>query len=153
MDKLEKYFDKARDLAEDAGGKAKNIAGDVVSEAKERVQGFMQGTRAGKEIKQGLAELESLPEIEGSILYTMELQSAFSYLRSLSFIIDDGRLDDASVVEEIRKVMDKVQPAADTQEAEAAEQPEVNEEQQAIDKVKSIVYNACAKALETYTEA
>ena len=144
-EKLEKYFDKARNMAEDAGGKAMNVAGDVLGTAKEKVQGFMQSTKASKEIRYGIAELEALPEIEGSILYTMELQSAFSYLRSLTFVLEDGRLDDASVVEEIKKVMEKVQPAADAQ-------AEPSDEQQAIENVKAIVYGACTRALEAFAD-
>ena len=141
MDNLDKYLNKAREMAEDAGGKAKNAAGDVLGAAREKLQGVLQDNRAGKEIRQGIAELEALPEIDGSILYTMELQSAGSYLRNLLLIINDGRLDSASVAEELSRVMDRVQPADDTQEEET-------EEQQAIANVKNIVYSACARALE-----
>ena len=150
MEKFDKYFDKAKDLAGDAGGKAKNIAGDVLGVAKERVQGFMQSNAAAKEIKAGVAQLEALPEVEGSILYTMELQSAFSYLRNLLFVIGDGRLDDASVAEEIKRVIEKVQPAADAQTAEGDVQEEVSDEEQASENIKAIVYSACTKALETF---
>ena len=131
------------------------ILDKYVSGAKEKVQNIMQGSGAAKEIRQGIAELEALPEIEGSILYTMELQSAFSYLRNLLYIIEDKRIDDPSVAEEIRRVMEKVQPAEEVQPAadtEAADVPdEGSDEEQAIDKVKNIVYNACVKALETLT--
>ena len=140
MDNLEKYFDKAKDLAGDAGDKAKSIAGDVVSEAKEKVQSIMQGSGAGKEIRLGIEQLEALPEFDGSILYKMELEAAVSYLRSLLYIIEDDRIDKDSVAEEVKKVIAKVQP--DSQASET-------EEQQAIENVKSIVYSACTKALET----
>ena len=70
----------------------------------------MQDAKAVKEIKQGIIELESLPEVEGSILYTMELESMKNNLKSLLLIISDNRLDDASVEEEIKKAMGKVHP-------------------------------------------
>ena len=117
MDKLDKYID----------------------EAKEIVQGVIKDTRAGKEIREGITRLEELPEIEGSILYKMELEAVISYLSSLYLIINDNRLDNASVEEELRKVMDKIQPAADPQETE---------ELQAIESAKTIAYDACTKAME-----
>ena len=117
MDKLDKYID----------------------EAKEIVQGVIKDTRAGKEIREGITRLEELPEIEGSILYKMELEAVISYLSSLYLIINDNRLDNASVEEELRKVMDKIQPAADPQETE---------ELQAIENAKAIAYDACTKAME-----
>ena len=169
MGNLDNYLNEARNLAEDAGDVAKTIAGDVVSKAKklteegsaarelaknakgqaasisrgvgEKVQGILQDNRAGRELRQGMAELEALPEVEGSIIYTMELETAVNYLRSLQLIIDDKRMDADSAAEEIRKVMDKVQPAEDTDTPET-------DEQQAIENVKAIVYSACARALE-----
>ena len=140
MDNLEKYFDKAKNMAGDAGDKAKSIAGDVVSEAKEKVQSIMLGSGAAREIRLGIEQLEALPEFDSSILYKMELEAAASYLRSLLYIIEDDRIDKDSVAEEVRKVLAKVQP--DSQASET-------EEQQAIENVKSIVYSACTKALET----
>ena len=119
MESLDKYIDKVKDLAE----------------------GVSKDSKAGKEIRQGIGQLEALPEFEGSIVYKMELEAAFSYLRSLTLIIDDGRLDKDSVVEEIMKVIDKVQPAE-------APLDEVTEEQQAIENVKAVVSDACTKALE-----
>ena len=169
MGKIEEYMDKARNLAEEAGGAAKIVAGDVISKAKdlteeggkarelarsaksqaasltegarEKVQGMMQDARAVKEIRQGITGLEALPEFEGSILYSMELSSMIDYLKSLAMSIEDRRLDDRSVAEEIRKVMDKVKPDAGQQQE--------TEEQQAISKARTVAYEACARALET----
>ena len=89
------------------------------------------------------AELEALPEVEGSILYTMELQSMISSLKSLMLIVEDKRLDDASVAEEIKKVIVKVEPAGEPQGEEASA------EEQAIEKAKSITFNACIRALDS----
>ena len=169
MGDFEKYLNRAKNLAEEAGDMAKNIAGDVVNRAKElteegskvreltqkakeqtsavtlgareKLQSVLQDNKAGKELRLGISQLEALPEIEGSIIYRMELETAVNYLNSLILIIGDGRLDDASVVEEIRRVRDKVQPSADLPEDAA-------DEQLAIENVKTITYNACAKALE-----
>lgn len=173
MGKLDEFLDRARDLAEDAEEAAKNIAGEVADRAnkltderskvreltqnareqtsaftlgaREKVQGVIQDVKAGKDLRQGISELEAMPEIEGSIIYRMELETMINSLNSLLLIIDDGRLDDASVVEEIRKVMDKVQPAADPQAEDAAQQ--MTDEQKAIEEAKSIAYNACVNAL------
>ena len=141
MEDLDKYLEKARDLAEDAGGKAMGFAGDVVSGAREKIQGILQDNRAGREIRQGLSRLEALPEVEGSILYKMEFEAANSYLRSLLYIINDHRLDSPSVAEELKRVMDKLQPSGDPQTEET-------DEQKAIENVRNIAYSACAKALE-----
>ena len=194
MGKIDEYLDRAKGLAGDAGEVAKNIKGEVVSKAKEltaegskvreltqsakdqtaaitlgareKVQGVLQDAKAVKEIKQGIIELESLPEFEGSILYTMELESMKNNLNSLLLIISDNRLDDASVVEEIKKAMGKVQPAgsavpeapetAGTQgegEASVLDGPvtyePVLDEQHAIDKAKVVAYSACVRALAT----
>jgi len=71
----------------------------------------------------------------------MELQSLLSDLRRLDLIISDDRMDKASVEEEIKKVITKVQPASDV--------PEDDAEQQAIEKAKDIAFNACLRALDT----
>ena len=162
-------------LAEDAGDMAKKIAGEVAGKAKElteehgkvkelaqnareqsatlalgakeKVQGMIQDAKAIKEIKQGIAELEALPEIEGSIIYTMEIQTLVNNLRALYLLVDDKRLDDETVAGEIRKTMVKVVPDAETQTGEAAQQK--TEEEKAIDSAKVIAYNACVRALES----
>lgn len=202
MGKIEEYLDRAKDLAEDAGDIAKKFAGEAVSKAKEltedgskvrelakdaktqasaislgakeKVQGLMQDARAGKEIKQGITELENLPELEGSILYTMELESMKNDLNSLLLIINDSRLDDASVVEEVKKVMAKAQPAASVaanaapaadpaQTMQASQERPVvttvqsdvsqTDEDLAINKVKVIAFSACTRALEALQSA
>ena len=130
MGTLDKYLNSARNLAEDTGDKAKN-----------KFQGVLQDARAGKEIRQGIDQLENLPEFDGSIVYKMELEAAVNSLSSLLLSINDSRLDNESVAEEIRKVMNKVQPSADSQE-------EATEEQQAIEGVKAIAYRSCKGALE-----
>lgn len=140
MEKFEKYLDRARNLADDAGGMAKNIAGDVVSGAKEKFQGALKDARAGREIRQGIEQLESFPEFDGSIIFKMELETTINSLSSLLLIINDDRLDNDSIEEEIGKVMNKVQPADP--------KAEETEEQQAIENVKAIAYRACARALE-----
>lgn len=170
MDELNRVLYEVKDLAKDAGDAAKTLAGDAVdkakklteeggkarelaksarqqtasltNEVKEKVQGVLSDGRAVKEINQGIAQLEALPEVEGSILYTMELETTINYLNSLQLVISDNRVDSRSAEEEIRKVMEKVQPSADTQETQT-------EEQQAIENVKAIAYSACTKALET----
>lgn len=173
MGKFDEYLERAKDLAEDAGDMAKNFAEDVVDRAKdlveeggkvralkqnakehaaaisfgakEKVQGVLKDAKAAKELKQGIAELEALPEIEGSIIYKMELEALINDLSSLLLIISDDRLDDASVAEEVRKVMDKVQPAADSQTEEVM--LEITDEQQAIEKAKAISFDACTRAM------
>ena len=168
MGTFEEYLDKAKDIAEDASEGAKDFAGEVVdkvreltddgkkvkelketakeqassitSGAKEKLQGLFQDAGAGRAIKQGISELEDLPEFEGSILYSMELQALVSDLKRLDLIIDDDRMDATSVVEEIQRVMDKVQPSDPDAEA--------TEEQLAIDRAKAIAYGACEKAKE-----
>ena len=130
--------------------------------AKEKVQGVIQDIKASKEIKQGIAELEALPEFEGSIIYKMELEAMSNYLNSLLLVVNDSRLDDASVIEEIREVMGKVQPAEQEeagsqsgegeQPSENSEQPE-NSEQQAIAKLNAIVYDSCERALAALSTA
>ena len=174
MGKLDNYLNEARNLAEDAGDVAKTIAGDVVNKAKElteeggkakelaksakeqtaaishgvkeKVQGVLQDGRAVKELKQGIARLEALPEIDGSILCRMELETAINYLNSLQLVISDSRMDTDSAIEEIRKVMGKVQPIGDTETAKT-------DEQKAIENVKAVAYRACAGALETLEPA
>ena len=190
MEKFEEYLDRAKDMAEDAGDIAKNIAGEAMSKAKEltaegskvrelkksaqeqaatlafnakeKVEGFLQDTRAGKEIRQGINALGELPEFEGSILYTMELQSMTNDLRSLFLIINDNRLDAQSVAEEITKVMNKVKPAAaepaapqadadqapaPTEQASTDQAAPMTDEEKAIEAAKAIAYDACVKAL------
>ncbi len=175
MGKLDEYLERAKDIAEDAKEGARDVFDEVVSRAKEvadegsearkivqnaketssaiafgakeKVQGILQDARAIKEIKQGIAELEALPEIDGSIIYTMEVQTLVNNLRALSLLIDDERLDNDTVADEIRKVMVKVVPDAEKQ-AEDAAQPKT-EEEQAIEDAKVIAYSACIRALET----
>lgn len=169
MSKFNEYLDRAKDMAEEAGDMAKKAAGEVMDRAKdladergkvkemmneaktqtsaftqsakEKVQGMMKDAGAIKEIKQGIAELESLPELEGSIVYRMDLETIIAALRGLYLFIEDKRLDDESVVEEINKVMVKVKPAMEPNLADA--------EQEAIINAKMIAYDACEKALKT----
>ena len=140
MDKerIEKYLDRAKDLAEDAEDMAKHFAGEVVNKAKEltdeggkvrelakrakdqsaaislgareKVGGIIQDAKAVKELKLAAAELETLPE-DGSILYKMDLEAIINDMNKLVLFVTDNRLDDVSVAEEIRKVMGKVQPS------------------------------------------
>ena len=133
MGKLEEYIERAKDLAEDATDAAKTVAGEVMDKAKElseenskvkeltqsakkqaaaisfgakeKVQGIVSDAKAVKEISIGIEELKAMPEVEGSILYTMEHESMINNLKSLMLFINDRRLDDASVEEEIRRVM------------------------------------------------
>lgn len=119
MKKFDKYIDGAKDI----------------------VQGVLKDTKTGNDIRQGITLLEAMPEIEGSILYKMELEATVSYLNKLLLIINDERLDKASMIEEVRKVMDKVQPDTEPQTDET-------EEQKAIRNVKTIAYRACSGALE-----
>ena len=187
MGKFDEYLDRAKDLAAEAGDAAKTVADDVVSRAKdlteegsaarelaksakgqavsiaegakEKVRGMMQDARAVSVIAQGISELEALPEVEGSILYTMELETIINSLKSLQLTIGDNRLDDRSVAEEIRKTMDKVRPDGlqPVPEASLPESPmqqvpvpgEPVSEEQAINNAKTIAYNSCAGALET----
>ena len=169
MGDFDKYLEKAKDLAEDAIDGAKILTEDVRSRAKElteegskarelvknakeqtaaashnvveKVQDVLQDRGAVREIKQGITQLEALPEIDGSIIYSMELQTALNYLRNLSLIISDSRMDVDSAVEEIKSVMDKVQPAVDVEE-------ELSDEDKAIENVKAIAYSTCTRALE-----
>ena len=168
MSDFEEYFDKAKDIAEDAAEGARDFAEEVASRVKEftddgrkvrdlkknakeqassislgvkeKVQGLLQDAGATGEIKKGIAELEALPEFEGSILYSMEIQALISDLKRLDMIINDNRMDKASVVEEIKRVVEKVQPAA---EIEAG-----NLEQLSIEQAKAISFNACLRALD-----
>ena len=168
MDKLEDYAKKAKYFAEDASEALKDVADEVISKAKElteegsevrelaknakeqastsalgvkeKIQDVLQDSRAGKELSLGIAELEALPEVEGSILYTMEVESMIRYLKSLSLVVNDKRMDKASSEEEIKEVITKVQPATEVKEDDA--------EQQAIEKAKDITLNACLRALD-----
>ena len=175
MGDFDKFLDEARNLAEDAVDGAKILAEEVTSKAKEltqegskareiaknakgqassltqgakeKLQGFLGGSGACKEIKQGISELEALPEFEGSIVYSMELQALVSDLKRLDVIISDDRMDTASIIEEIKSVIEKVQPSA---EADI----EATDEQQAIARAKDIAFNACLRALDALsTEA
>ncbi len=189
MGKLEEYLERAKDLAEDATDAAKTVAGEVMDKAKElseenskvkeltqsakkqaaaisfgakeKVQGIVSDAKAIKEISIGIEELKAMPEVEGSILYTMEHESMVNNLKSLMLFINDRRLDDASVEEEIRRVMEKVKPAdipaQDAEQAvalvadaemEAAPAPELSEEEQAIENARIIAYSACTRAIE-----
>ena len=191
MGKLEEYIERAKDLAEDATDAAKTVAGEVMDKAKElseenskvkeltqnakeqaaaisfgareKVQGIVSDAKAVKEISIGIEELKAMPEVEGSILYTMEHESMINNLKSLMLFINDRRLDDASVEEEIRRVMEKVKPAgvvaAEAGKGEAAVQaqdadqteaaaPEMSAEDQAIENAKIIAYSACTRAIE-----
>ena len=171
---FDEYLEKAKDLAEDARDGAKDVFGEVASRAKEvagegsearkivqsakeqsaaaaigakeKVQGMIQDAKAIKEIKQGIAELEALPEIEGSIIYTMEIQTLVNNLRALYLLVDDKRLDDETVAGEIRKAMAKIQPSGELQAEGAAQK---TEEDLAIENAKNIAYGACVKALES----
>ncbi|MBE6042222.1 MAG: hypothetical protein E7220_06855 [Clostridiales bacterium] len=133
MGSFDVYLDKAKEVAESAGDKLNSLTKDV---------------RAVKEISRGLAELEALPEIEGSIIYSLEIGTLINYLKSLLLVVQDNRIDDGSVTEEIKEVMAKVQP----EEAAVEDESEKSEEQKAIDHAKSIVYDACSKALASINE-
>ena len=177
MGKLEEYIERAKDLAEDASDAAKVVAGEVIDKAKElteekgkvreltqsakeqaaaisfgareKVQGIVSDAKAVKEISIGIEELKAMPEVEGSILYTMEHESMINNLKSLMLFINDRRLDDASVEEEIRRVMEKVKPAEmPAQDAEQTEAPALSEEDQAIENARIIAYSACTRAIE-----
>lgn len=189
MGKLDEYIERAKNLAEEAGAAAKTAAGEVRDRAKElteenskvreltqsaknqaaaislgareKVQGVISDAKAVKEISIGIEELKAMPEVEGSILYTMEHESMVNNLKSLMLFINDRRLDDASVEEEIRRVMEKVKPAemaaqesvqteAPAAEAEqaAVSAPELSEEEQAIENARIIAYSACTRAIE-----
>lgn len=177
MGKLDEYIERAKDLAEEAGAAAKTAAGEVRDRAKElteensrvreltqsaknqaaaislgareKVQGVISDAKAVKEISIGIEELKAMPEVEGSILYTMEHESMINNLKSLMLFINDRRLDDASVEEEIRRVMEKVKPAEmPAQDAEQTEAPALSEEDQAIENARIIAYSACTRAIE-----
>lgn len=175
MGKFDEYLERAKDIADDAKDGAKDVLDEFVSRAKEvaeegsearkivesakdksaaiafgakeKVQEIIQDARAIKEIKQGIAELEALPEIEGSIIYTMEIQTLVNNLRALYLLIDDDRLDDETVAGEIRKTMVKVVPDAEKQTGAPA--PQKSAEEQAVENAKMIAYSACVKALDS----
>ena len=176
MGTLNEYLERAKDLAEDAREGAKDVFGEVVNKAKEvadegsearklvnsakeqsaaialgakeKVQGMIQDAKAIKEIKQGIAELEALPEIDGSIIYTMEIQTLVNNLRALYLLIDDERLDDETVAGEIRKTMVKLE-AGDGSPAQADAEQQKTAEEQAIDNARAIAYNSCIRALDS----
>ena len=64
---------------------------------------------------------------------------------ALMLIVNDSRLDDSSVLEEVRKVAGKVQPSSDIREDDA--------EQQAIEKAKAISFSACIRVLDAFESA
>ena len=111
-----------------------------IDKAKEMMQGAINDSRAGKELQAGIAALEALPPFEGSMLYTMEFETIVTYLRTLGLVVEDGRMDDASVKEEVRKVIEKVQPASAVAEDDA--------EQQAIEKTKAVAFDTCLQVLD-----
>ena len=111
-----------------------------IDKAKEMMQGAINDSKAGKELQAGIAALEALPAFEGSMLYTMEFETIVTYLRTLGLVVEDGRMDDASVKEEVRKVIEKVQPASAVAEDDA--------EQQAIEKAKAVAFDTCLKVLD-----
>ena len=92
------------------------------------------------ELQAGIAALEALPAFEGSMLYTMEFETIMTYLRTLGLVVEDGRMDNASVKEEVRKVIEKVQPASAVAEDDA--------EQQAIEKAKAVAFDTCLRVLD-----
>lgn len=111
-----------------------------IDKAKEMMQGAINDSKAGKELQAGIAALEALPTFEGSMLYTMEFETIMTYLRTLGLVVEDGRMDNASVKEEVRKVIEKVQPASAVAEDDA--------EQQAIEKAKAVAFDTCFKVLD-----
>ena len=125
-------------------GKAMDLFEKHFDKAKEKVQGAINDNKAGKELRAGLDALEALPAFEGSMLYTMEFETIATQLRTLMLVVEDGRMDNDSAKEEIRKVLEKVQPAA------AAED---DAEQQAIEKAKAVAFDACLKALDALEAA
>lgn len=111
-----------------------------IDKAKEMMQGAINDSKAGKELQAGIAALEALPAFEGSMLYTMEFETIVTYLRTLGLVVEDGRMDNASVKEEVRKVIEKVQPASAVAEDDA--------EQQAIEKAKAVAFDTCLRVLD-----
>ena len=137
MGKFNEFLERAKDLADDASEGARDVFGEFKSRAKEvaeegsearkivenakeqtttiamgakeKVQGMLQDARAVKDIKQGIAELEALPEVEGSIIYSMEIQTLVNNLRALYLLISDNRLYDETVAGEIKKTMVKLE--------------------------------------------
>ena len=101
MGKIEEYLGKARDVAEQAGDKAKEFAGEVTSGAKDAVNEAFKGKKASKELRQGITELEALPPLEGSLLYNMEIEAIGNYLNALALIIEDGRITESGTHSEL----------------------------------------------------
>lgn len=146
MDVAEEVMSKVKELTDD-GKKVRDLKKNAKEQAssislgvKEKVQGLFQDAGAAGEIKKGISELEALPEFEGSILYSMEIQALISDLKRLDLIINDGRMDKDSVVEEIKRVIEKVQPAAEVQAGDL--------EQLSIEQAKAVSFNACLRALD-----
>ena len=145
---IDSYLKKAKYFAEDASEAIKDVADEVVSKAKELTEEGSKARELAKSAKDqasasafGVKEkLQALPEVEGSIVYTMEVESMIRYLKSLSLVVEDQRVDKASAEEEIKEVIAKVEPAAEVNEE--------NAEQLAIEKAKDITLNACLRALD-----
>ena len=133
---------------EEAVKEAKEESAALAFGAKKKVEGMIQDARAIKELKQGVEDLEALPEVEGSIIFTMEKETLVNSLRGLYLLIDDKRLDDATVEQEIRKVMVKVVPAETGDDTLAADEPK-SEEELAIANARNIAYSACLRALDS----
>ena len=178
MIKFDEFLEKAKDIAEDANEGARDLFGEFKSRAKEvaeegsearkivenakdqtttiamgakeKVQGILQDARAVKEIKQGIAELEALPDVEGSIIYSMEIQTLVNNLRALYLLINDERLDNETVAGEIKKTMVKLETGDGSLSPDSVQQK--SEEDLAIENAKSIAYNACIRALDSLSK-
>ena len=178
MIKFDEFLEKAKDIAEDANEGARDLFGEFKSRAKEvaeegsearkivenakdqtttiamgakeKVQGILQDARAVKDIKQGIAELEALPDVEGSIIYSMEIQTLVNNLRALYLLINDERLDNETVAGEIKKTMVKLETGDGSLSPDSVQQK--SEEDLAIENAKSIAYNACIRALDSLSK-
>ena len=178
MGKFNEFLERAKDIADDASEGARDVFGEFKSRAKEvaeegsearkivenakdqtttlamgakeKVQGMLQDARAVKDIKQGIAELEALPEVEGSIIYSMEIQTLVNNLRALYLLINDERLDNETVAGEIKKTMVKLETGDGSLSPDGGQQK--SEEDLAIENAKSIAYNACIRALDSLSK-
>ena len=178
MGKFNEFLERAKDIADDASEGARDVFGEFKSRAKEvaeegsearkivenakdqtttlamgakeKVQGMLQDAKAVKDIKQGIAELEALPEVEGSIIYSMEIQTLVNNLRALYLLISDNRLDDETVAGEIKKTMVKLETGDGSLSPDSVQQK--SEEDLAIENAKSIAYNACIRALDSLSK-
>ena len=177
MGKFNEFLERAKDLADDASEGARDVFGEFKSRAKEvaeegsearkivenakeqtttlakgakeKVQGLLQDAKAVKEIKQGIAELEALPDVEGSIIYSMEIQTLVNNLRALYLLINDERLANETVAGEIKKTMVKLETGDGSLSPEGGQK---TEEDLAIENAKSIAYNACIRALDSLSK-